>query len=394
MLDTGVGFIVFFAHPEHQDEREGNGERETTPRFSFLGYNGAMKYSDAFSRAIQTDDIGHIRSYYRFFRQPTETEFLMAIVHNAHQCIEFLTPKFFRAHPSLSFDLLQTASQSNRVDVLRFATKLKEWHIYMSAWGLENPHCGREAAHFLLDQWQGSTHPLVRNWKPNTAPIEQPILPQREDGPFTMARLSENDELFERLLTICEHRMDVLRLLQEQLLDTTRTHYSHCNFDAIFARVNTHVFFANEHFCLGILKKSAGLTFPSTISSVIQQPQLKTVATQHIHDLCETFFSNVHMWRNEDFVWGNAKALFDLAPQVFLQKWIPFYFEGANTSLTIKTFNDTLVEYTAEAVEALIEHAPADFVWDSHSLVGSHVIQHKLNKSLDSSSRGNTPRKM
>lgn len=353
-----------------------------------------MKYSDAFSRAIQTDDIGHIRSYYRFFRKPTETEFLMAVVHNAHRCIEFLTPKFFRAHGSLSFDLVQTAAQSNRVDVLRYAKKSKEWNIHTPAWGLGTPHLGREAAHFLLDQWQGCTTACVKNWTPNTVPIERPIFPQREDGPFTLARLSPDDELFERLVAISQTRSDVRNLLQKQLLATTRTHYSYCDFDAIFSQSYTDVFFENEQFCLDLLLKSVASTFPSTLSAVICQPQLKTVANHHISDLCDAFFSDVCMWRTEAFIWGNAQALFDLAPQIFLQKWALLYFDNPNISSLGNAFNDRLVQHAPEAAEALIEHAPDDFVWDAHSLVGSYAIQHKLKKSLGVSRGASPKRKM
>ncbi len=353
-----------------------------------------MKYSDAFSRALQTDDIGYIRSYYRFFRKPTETEFIMALVHNAHQCIEFLTPKFFRTHSPLSFDLMQTAAQSNRVDVLRYATKSKDWSIDLPSWGLETLHCGREAAHFLLDQWQGSTSPWVRNWTPNTDPIECPIFPQREDGPFTLARLSEDNELFERLVTICQTRKDVRHLLQKQLLETTRTHYSHCNFDAIFSQPRAHVFFDNEQFCLKLLTKSLKSTFPSHISSVILQAPFKALAKQHINNLCDAFFNDVDMWRTEAFVWGNAKALFYLSPQIFLQKWVPFYFDNPCTSLIVETLHDRLIQYSPEASEALIDHEPPNYVWDTHSLVGSYVIQHKLKKSLGRSPETAPKRKM
>lgn len=353
-----------------------------------------MTHSDAFSQALQTDDIGYIRSYYGFFRKPTETEFVTALVYNAHRCIEFMTPKFFRSHSTLSFDLLQTAAQSNRVDVLRCARQWKDWSVYTPGWGLGTPHCGREAAHFLLDQWQGSTSAIVQNWKPTTQPTEHPIFPQREDGPFTLARLSENNELFERLVAICQDNEDVRTLLQEQLLDTTRTHYSHCNFDAIFIQPNSDVFFDSEQLCLGLLRKSVGSTFPSTVSSVIRQPQLKKIAAQHIEDLCGSFFADVSRWHNEELVWGNAKGLFDVAPQVFLQHWADFYFVNMNPPLIAKTFNNTFVEYAHEAVEALIARAPENYVWDTHSLVGSHVLQHKLKHTLNAPLANPSKRKM
>lgn len=353
-----------------------------------------MKYSDSFSRAIQTDDIGHIRSYYRFFRKPTETEFLMALIHNAHQCIEYLTPKFFRAHSTLSFDLMQIAAQSNRVDVLRYAAQLKDWNIHLPSWGLGAPHCGREAAHFLLDQWQGSTSAWVQKWKPNTSPIEHPIFPQREDGPFTLARLSEDTELFERLADICQTRMDVRNLLQKQLLETTRTHYSYCNFDAIFSQNSSQVFFDNEQFCLKILMKSLNSTFPSTLSDILVQPQIKMVAIHHINDLCDTFFSDADMWRTEDFVWANAKALLEIASQIFLQKWSRFYFEDCHTSLMVSAFHQRIIQDIPDAFEALIDSEPPNYVWNTQSVVGSYVIRNKLKKSLGAPQAISLKRKM
>lgn len=353
-----------------------------------------MKHSDAFSRAIQTDDIRYIRSHYRFFRKPTETEFLMALVHNAHQCIEFLSPKFFRAHPYLSFDILQTAAQSNRVDVLRQAAELKSWNLYGPAWGLSAPHCARDAAHFLLDQWEGCVSPIVKEWKPNTLPIEDPIFPQREDGPFTIARLSNNNELFQRLVTICQKRDDVRDLLLEQLLDTTRTHYSHCDFDAVFTQPNTDVFFNHQQLCLGLLMKSATFTFPTPIGVMIHHNKIKFVASNHIGELCNKFFANEFHMRNSDFVWDNARGLFEINAQVFSQCWAQFYFSHPNFTVTANALNEKFIMYAPDAVDVLLQYAPEGFVWDNHSVVGAAVERHKLKQVVNLGKQSSFKRKM
>lgn len=369
-------------------------DNKLLPVLFFWVYYNFMKHSDAFSRAIQTDDIRYIRSYYRFFRKPTETEFLMALVHNAHQCIEFLSPKFFRAHPYLSFDVLQIAAQSNRVDVLRHAAGLDAWNVYGPAWGLSATHCAGEAAHFLLDQWEGCVSPIVKQWKANTFPIENPIFPQREDGPFTIARLSNKHELFQRLVTICQKRDDVRNLISEHLLDTTRTHYSHCDFDAIFTQPNTDVFFNGEQLCLALLKKSITFTFPSPICVMTQQPNIQHVATDHIVELCAHFFANEFHMRDSDFVWDNARGLAEINAQVFSQCWAQFYFSHPNPTGAANDLNEKFIMYAPDAVEVLLQYAPEEFVWDSHTVVGAAVERHKLEQVVNLKTQSTFKRKM
>lgn len=335
------------------------------------------------------DDLAAIKKHFGLFKKPGEMEMIDAINHNAHACIDFMSKRFFCKRTFVSTGFIQAAAAANRVDILRRLRLSQSWNIYSPAIGLDAINCGLEAAHFLLDQWDQTDSNIVQQWQANTIPFESPLESHLEDGPFTAARLVAQPELFNRLMRICQNHPNVCDVVRQQLLETTRSKYSHLNFDNIFLHQISDVLFVKDEYCLNITKKSLEGTFPSKISDLLKKPQFENVIAQNFDQLCLiSFLSFSHI--REDVFWQQTKTLSDFNPMRCAQVWAKMCTKSSN-ELSENKLHELFVDYNPHALDALIAHASSDFEWDSTSVVGAAVMRHKLKNAVVD--QGTTPLK-
>lgn len=331
-------------------------------------------------KSFQVDDLECVKTYFGLFKKPTDMEMLDAISHNAHNCIAFMSKRFFNKNTYISPSFIQTAAAVNRVDVLRSLRRSRHWDIYTPALGLDTPHCGLEAAHFLLDQWEGRNSLIVQNWTPEVLPYEIPVFLSQEDGPFTAARLSTHPELFERLMAICKGNAEVRGVVQHQLLETTRSKYSHLDFDAIFTNSSSDVLFADSGYCFKIIAKSLNARFPTPLRALLEKPKFRHVAIKNFEKLCgfalQNPLQNPHI--NDDVFWSQVVTLSDLDCLTTAKIWANLYTQHPTGPIENKLHNK-FVDYNPHAIDILATH---DFEWDSTSVVGAAVMRHKLKTAV------------